>query len=54
MVPTMVGMVLGHPEFRPERFTVRNLTYGASPMPRALLDKVLALFPELSCTRATA
>ncbi len=47
MVPTMVAMVLGHPEFSPERFTVRNLTYGASPMPRALLDRLLGLYPHL-------
>jgi long-chain acyl-CoA synthetase len=47
MVPTMVGMVLGHPDFAPERFTVRNLTYGASPMPRALLDNLLALYPDM-------
>ena len=47
MVPTMVGMLLAHPEFAPERFTVRNLTYGASPMPRAILDKLLALYPDM-------
>lgn len=48
MVPTMIGMLLDHPEFRPERLaSLRMLTYGASPMPAALLDKLLALFPEL-------
>lgn len=47
MVPTMVGMVFTHPNFRPERFTVRNLTYGASPMPRAILDKVRELYPQM-------
>jgi long-chain acyl-CoA synthetase len=48
MVPTMIGMLLDHPEFRPERLVkLRMLTYGASPMPAALLDRLLALFPNL-------
>ncbi len=34
MVPTMIGMLLNHPEFAPERLaTLKQLTYGASPMP---------------------
>ncbi len=48
MVPTMIGMLLGHPDFRPERLaSLRALTYGASPMPGALLDQLLAAFPDL-------
>jgi long-chain acyl-CoA synthetase len=48
MVPTMIGMLLNHPEFRPERLAaLRCLTYGASPMPGALLDRLLSLFPAL-------
>ena len=48
MVPTMIGMLLGHPEFRPERLaSLRALTYGSSPMPAALLERLLALFPDL-------
>jgi len=48
MVPTMVGMLLNHEAFQPERMTsLRKLTYGASPMPAALLDRLLAAFPEL-------
>jgi acyl-CoA synthetase (AMP-forming)/AMP-acid ligase II len=48
MVPTMIGMVLGHPSFAPERLaTLRTLTYGASPMPVALLERLLALYPDL-------
>ena len=48
MVPTMIGMLLQHPAFRPERLaSLRTLTYGASPMPAALLDRVLAEFPDL-------
>jgi long-chain acyl-CoA synthetase len=52
MVPTMIGMVLNHPEFRPERLaSLRQLTYGASPMPAALLDRVLELYPELELSQ---
>jgi acyl-CoA synthetase (AMP-forming)/AMP-acid ligase II len=48
MVPTMIGMLLDHPEFDPERLkSLKVLTYGASPMPTALLERVLTLFPDL-------
>lgn len=48
MVPTMIGMLLNHTEFRPERLaSLRTLTYGASPMPAALLERLLAAFPAL-------
>lgn len=48
MVPTMIGMVLNHPEFRPERLaSLEVLTYGASPMPTALLERLLDLYPDL-------
>ena len=48
MVPTMIGMLLSHPEFRAERLaSLRTLTYGASPMPGALLDQLLRLFPAM-------
>ncbi len=48
MVPTMVSMLLDHPEFRPERLaSLRVLTYGASPMPTALLERLLSLLPDL-------
>lgn len=48
MVPTMIGMLLQHPSFRPERLaSLRMLTYGASPMPVALLEQLLALYPDL-------
>jgi acyl-CoA synthetase (AMP-forming)/AMP-acid ligase II len=49
MVPTMVQMVLDHPAFAPERLaSMKVLTYGASPMPTAVLERLLALFPDLS------
>ena len=48
MVPTMIGMLLGHPDFAPERMaSLEVLTYGASPMPASLLEKLLAMFPDL-------
>jgi acyl-CoA synthetase (AMP-forming)/AMP-acid ligase II len=41
-------MLLAHPDFEPERMrSLEVLTYGASPMPRALLDRLLELFPDL-------
>jgi acyl-CoA synthetase (AMP-forming)/AMP-acid ligase II len=48
MVPTMVGMMLQHPEFRAEWLrSLRLLTYGASPMPEATLDRLRELLPDL-------
>ncbi len=48
MVPTMIGMVVNHPEFRPERLaSVRDLVYGGSPMPEALLDLLQTTFSDM-------
>ena len=48
MVPTMIHMMMSHPDFAPEKLaSVRNLAYGASPMPAALLDRLLTQFPEM-------
>ena len=48
MVPTMIGMLLNHPDFKPERMaSLDTLTYGASPMPMSLLEQLLELFPDL-------
>jgi acyl-CoA synthetase (AMP-forming)/AMP-acid ligase II len=48
LVPTMIGMVVNHPEFRPERIaSIKRLIYGASPMPKSLLEKILAMFPDM-------
>jgi long-chain acyl-CoA synthetase len=48
MVPTMIQLLLDHPDFRPERMSsMKVLTYGASPMPTALLERLLTLFPDL-------
>ncbi len=46
MVPTMIAMTLDHPSFDPERMaSIRDLVYGASPMPAALLDRLQAHSP---------
>jgi long-chain acyl-CoA synthetase len=48
MVPTMIGLTMAHPDFRPSGLgSFEDLVYGASPMPQALLEKVLALYPEM-------
>ena len=52
MVPTMIALTLAHPSFDPGRLrTLRSLTYGASPMPAALLDRLLAMFPDLDISQ---
>jgi len=52
MVPTMISMVLQHPEFKPERLaSLEYLTYGASPMPGALLKRLIELYPNLNITQ---
>ncbi len=53
MVPTMIAMVMDHPDFTPETFTtLRRLTYGASPMPAVLLERLLRDFPKLEISQA--
>jgi len=48
MVPTMISMLLDHPDFKPERLaSLEVLTYGASPMPTVLVERVLEMFPEV-------
>ena len=48
MVPTMIALTFAHPEYRPERLSsLQKLTYGASPMPRPVLDRLRADQPQL-------
>ncbi len=48
MVPTMIAMTFAHPEHRPERLrSLLRLTYGASPMPRPILDRLRREQPQL-------
>jgi acyl-CoA synthetase (AMP-forming)/AMP-acid ligase II len=49
MVPTMIAMMLDDPSFRPERLhSLRDLVYGASPMPAALLERLRTTFPTMN------
>ncbi len=48
VVPTMLAMMLDHPQFRPERFdSLRDLIYGASPMPPGLLERLRHVLPDV-------
>ncbi len=52
MVPTMIAMLLAHPDFKPERIqSLKTLTYGASPMPLPLLQRLREMFPEMQLTQ---
>jgi len=52
MVPTMIAMLLGHPDYTPERLeSMRELTYGASPMPAAVLDRLMSTYPDLNLSQ---
>lgn len=45
LVPTMLRMIMDHPEFPKFDFSsVRCLTYGAAPMPVALMDRAISAF----------
>lgn len=49
MVPTMIGMVMAHPEFSRDGLgSFTDLVYGASPMPQALLEQLLATYPDMN------
>jgi acyl-CoA synthetase (AMP-forming)/AMP-acid ligase II len=46
MVPSMIAMLFDHPDFRPERLaSLKDLVYGASPMPAGLLGRIAASLP---------
>jgi fatty-acyl-CoA synthase len=48
MVPTMLAMTFAHPSYTPERMSsLQKLTYGASPMPRPILDRLRKEQPQL-------
>ena len=49
MVPTMIGMTMAHPEFRPSGLgSFQDLVYCASPMPQALLEQLIAMYPDMN------
>ena len=46
LVPTMISMLLNHDGFRPDRLaSLKRIVYGASPMPSALLERLLGALP---------
>jgi long-chain acyl-CoA synthetase len=48
MVPTMLAMTFAHPDYAPARMSsLQRLTYGASPMPRPVLERLRADLPHL-------
>lgn len=49
VVPTMLNALLQHPDLhRYDLSSLRLLTYGASPMPEALLRQAMARFPGIA------
>ncbi|GAA0472448.1 long-chain fatty acid--CoA ligase [Parasphingorhabdus litoris] len=53
LVPTMLGMVLQHPEFDVAKLrSMTHYLYGASPMPEGLLRQAMALLPDVKFAQA--
>lgn len=49
LVPTMLRMILDHPEFgRFDFSSIRCLTYGAAPMPVTLMERALRVIPGIT------
>src|SRR5882757_940091 len=47
LVPTMIGMILDHPNFADtDTSSIRRILYGAAPMTDALLGRAMAAFPR--------
>jgi long-chain acyl-CoA synthetase len=52
-VPTMLALMLQHPNFEPSMLTsLRMVLYGAAPMPPTLMEKLMQLFPQLGFGQA--
>ena len=53
LVPTMIQMMLDAPDFDPAALAgLRAILYGASPMPEAVLDRILAAAPHVDFYQA--
>ncbi len=53
LVPTMLGMMLPHPAFAPDRVKpLKQLLYGASPMPEGLMRQAIAVMPHVDFFQA--
>ena len=49
LVPTMLRMMMDHPDFARFDFSsIRCLTYGAAPMPIALMERAIAAIPGVT------
>ena len=49
LVPTMIAMVLAHPDYRPERLSsLQRIGYGGMAMPHALLERLRQSAPDIS------
>ncbi len=48
LVPSVLQMMLDHPEFRPERLrSLQRIVHGASAMPPALLERAMQTLPHV-------
>ena len=53
LVPTMIQMMLDAPGFDPAKLvSMRRILYGASPMPEATLDRIMAAAPHIDFVQA--
>ena len=53
LVPTMLAMLLEHPRFRTfDLSSLRLITYGAAPMPIALLERAMSALPDIQFGQA--
>ena len=53
IVPTMVNMVVNHPEMTTRDLSsLRGIVYGASPMPEAVIRRALEVMPQVRFTQA--
>jgi long-chain acyl-CoA synthetase len=55
LVPTMIQMLVDHPALRSRDLSsLKRITYGASPISEALLDRAMAGLPGVELTRLMA
>ena len=52
LVPTMISMLVNHPKIEEyDLSSLRSINYGASPMPEALISKVMDIVPGVELTQ---
>ena len=53
IVPTMINMMVHHPDIgKYDLSSLRQMTYGASPMPEAVIRKAIEVMPHVEFTHA--